>query len=173
MSMMGKGQSDTSADPPNQFADRLNRLFATHLSPSGREYTLREVSDATGGALSVAYLSLLRKGGVTRPRVDKVQLLADFFGVSVTYFTDKDGTSAAAADDLSEALRAALAKPGVRELALRASELSAEEHALYLRLLDYAKEVAARVRAEQGAPNEGAFDTPADTGAGGDRETES
>jgi len=42
-------------------------------------------------------------------------------------------------------------EPQVRELALRASELGPEERALYMRLLDYAKEVAARIRAEEGA----------------------
>jgi len=143
-----KGKDDVPPDRLSGFAQKLNALFETHLSPDGNEYTLTEVRQATKGLLSVAYLSMLRSGDITRPRLDKVQLLADFFGVSVSYFTDGAGTDDA---EISEALRQALAEPDVRALALRAGELGPDERALYLRLLDYAKEMAARIRAEEAA----------------------
>ena len=54
----------SAGDPaqPHQFAALLNHLFATRLTPTGRPYTLTEVSKATG--LSVPYLSILRKGSI-------------------------------------------------------------------------------------------------------------
>ncbi len=143
-----KAKDDVPPDRSSGFAQRLNALFDTHLSPDGDAYTLTEVRHATKGLLSIAYLSMLRSGDITRPRLDKVQLLADFFGVSVSYFTDGVGTDDA---EISDALRQALAEPDVRALALRAGELGPDERALYLRLLDYAKEMAARIRAEEAA----------------------
>jgi transcriptional regulator with XRE-family HTH domain len=144
--MKAKARGEAPGDHPARFAERLNKLFEAHRSPDGDEYTLTEVRDATKGLLSIAYLSMLRSGGITRPRLDKVQLLADFFGVSVSYFTGSEGTPET---EISDALRRALAEPEVRELALRAGELAPEERALYLRLLDYAKEVATRIRVEE------------------------
>jgi len=143
-----KAKDDVPPDRSSGFAQRLNALFEAHLSPDGDAYTLTEVRHATKGLLSIAYLSMLRSGDITRPRLDKVQLLADFFGVSVSYFTDGVGTDDV---EISEALRQALAEPDVRALALRAGELGPDERALYLRLLDYAKEMAARIRAEETA----------------------
>lgn len=146
--MANKAKDSTPRDPSDNFAQKLNRLFAARLSPDGDEYALTEIRDATGGRLTIAYLSLLRKGGIQHPSLDKVELLADFFGVSVTYFTDKEG-AVYVDDEMSEALRKALAEPRVRELALRASELGPAEHDLYIRLLDYSKEVAARIADEK------------------------
>jgi len=147
--MWMKAKDGVPPDRSSRFAERLNKLFKTYPSPDGDEYTLTEVRNATNGLLSIAYLSMLRSGDITRPRFDKVQVLAEFFGVSVSYFTDTEEADA----KISNALRQALAEPQVRELALRASELGAEERALYMRLLDYAKEVAARIRAEEAAPH--------------------
>ena len=143
-----KAKDDAPRNRSSGFAQRLNTLFETRLSPDGDEYTLTEVRNATRGLLSIAYLSMLRSGDIAQPRLDKVQLLADFFGVSVSYFTDGVGAGDA---EISEALRQALAEPEVRALALRAGELGPDERALYLRLLDYAKEMAARIRAEEAA----------------------
>ncbi len=143
-----KAEAEGPHDRSARFAERLNKLFEEHRSPDGNEYTLTEVRNATEGRLTIGYLSMLRSGGITRPRLDKVRILADFFGVSVSYFT---GNATANDAEISDALRQALMEPQVRELALRASELGPEERALYMRLLDYAKEVAARIRAEEGA----------------------
>ena len=58
---MEQPSSATPGQPPS-FAELLRHLFATRLSPRGRPYSLREVSEGTGGKLSIAYLSLLRRG---------------------------------------------------------------------------------------------------------------
>jgi len=145
---MATDEEDQAPHGRSTFAERLNTLFETHRSPNGDQYSLTEVRDATKGKLTIAYLSLLRKGGIKNPSIDKVQLIADFFGVSTTYFTD-DGVASTTDRELSEALRRALAEPKVRQLALRASELGPEEHDLYLRLLDYSKEIAARIAVER------------------------
>jgi transcriptional regulator with XRE-family HTH domain len=156
-------ESTRSAHPSHSFAERLNKLFDTCRAPNGAEYSLADVSKATQGKLSRSYLSLLRSGSVTRPRIDKVQLLAEFFRVPVTYFTDDDTAGAADHAEMSDALRSALAKPGVAEVALRAGELGPDELALVLELLAYSKQVAARIRAQQ-ADTQAMTDTMGDRG---------
>ena len=123
---------------PSSFADLLNHLFATHLSPEGRRYTLRDVCEGTGGKLSIAYLSLLRRGGsVGFPSADKVKALADFFGVSIDYFvgsaTKEDGQPG-----LSESLQQALSNPEVRDIALRAGTLDPAERQFFIQMLEQA-----------------------------------
>lgn len=125
------------------FADRLNWLFATRLTPDGRPYTLREVSDRT--RISIGYLGNMRRGAVTMPTADKVQALADFFGVPITFFTRED-VPILSPDALDEPLLEALAKPHVREFALRAGELGDVERAVVLQMLKNAQELARQVR---------------------------
>lgn len=149
----GKGgivETETTVQP-NRFAQRLNELFASHLSPYGREYTLTEVSNATDSRVSVAYLSLLRKGGVSRPRVDKLEVIASFFKVPLTFFTQTGADDGSDAEALSSELQAALAKPGVREVALRAGELGENERKLLLQMLDYSRTVAEQARTTERA----------------------
>ncbi len=129
------------------FAEQLNYLFATRLSPTGRPYTLREVSEATGGKLSIGYLSLVRKGGVAMPSAGRVQALADFFGVDIGYFTGGQHLPEQAQTEMDDALRQALSRPGVRELALRAGQMDDEERALLFEMMDSAEQIARRVRA--------------------------
>ena len=123
---------------PSSFAELLNHLFATHLSPEGRRFTLRDVCEGTGGKLSIAYLSLLRRGGsVGFPSADKVKALADFFGVSIDYFvgsaTNEDGQPG-----LTESLQQALSNPEVRDIALRASSLDPAERQFFIQMLEQA-----------------------------------
>jgi len=59
-------RAPTSPDKTPHFADLLNHLFATRVSPRGKPYTLKEVCDGTEGYFSIAYLSLLRRGGIER-----------------------------------------------------------------------------------------------------------
>ena len=125
------------------FADRLNELFRTHSSARGRPYTLREVSEGTNGLISIGYLSFLRKGNVAMPSGDRVQALADFFGVDVAYLAGTQ-TMPEQTEKLDDELRAALAKPGVRTLALRAGELDDEDRELILQMALRAHKLARR-----------------------------
>lgn len=124
-------------DPASaKFATLLNHLFDTHRGPSGRPYTLGEVSKGTGGKLSPGYISLLRRGGVVMPPADRVQALADFFGVDVGYFTGRQPTSQVREGEIDEALRRALADPLVRRIALRTSEYGPAEQAFVLSVIE-------------------------------------
>ena len=67
-----------ASDGTPRFADLLNHLFATRLSPRCKPFPLKEVSEGTGGYFSVAYLSLLRRGGIERPSLERMRRLADF-----------------------------------------------------------------------------------------------
>lgn len=72
-------------------AARLNRLFDT-IRPPGRgplrNYEVLKALRARGIEMSAPYLSQLRAGRRNHPSLDMLRHLADFFGVSVAYFTD-------------------------------------------------------------------------------------
>lgn len=132
-------------DPTSaRFATLLNHLFDTHHKPSGRPYTLAEVSKGTDGKLSPGYLSLLRRGGIVMPPADRVQALADFFGVDVGYFTGRQPTSQVREGEIDEALRRALANPFVRHIALRTSEYGPAEQAFVLSVMESADALLAQ-----------------------------
>jgi transcriptional regulator with XRE-family HTH domain len=136
---MDRSKRTSPASP--SFADLLNHLFATRLSPKGRPYSLREVSEGTGGKLSIAYISLLRRGGtVGMPSADKVRALADFFGVDMQYFL---GAHSAAREQgmIDAELEQALANPQVRDIALRASHMGAEQRRLLMQIMDHTEQL--------------------------------
>ncbi|CAM5707618.1 hypothetical protein MAUB1S_05174 [Mycolicibacterium aubagnense] len=74
-------------------AARLNRLFDT-VRPPGRgplrNYEVLDALRTRGVEMSAPYLSQLRSGRRSHPSLDMLRPLADFFGVSVAYFTDVD-----------------------------------------------------------------------------------
>jgi transcriptional regulator with XRE-family HTH domain len=100
------------------------------------------VSEGTGGKLSIAYLSLLRRGGtVGMPSADKVQALADFFAVDMRYFL-RAQTAAREQSAIDVELEQALANPQVRDIALRASHMGAEQRRLLMQIMDHTEELA-------------------------------
>ena len=140
------------ADPTALFATRLNALFAARLNPTtGQRYTLREVSEATGGVLGVSYISALRRGQIAMPPADRVQLLADVFRVDIGYFFGKsppvhhDDRESAEQAEQGE-LRRALADPTVSSIALRAGRLGPAERELVMQTLEWAERRARRDR---------------------------
>ena len=74
-------------------AARLNRLFDT-VRPPGRgplrNYEVIGALRVRGIEMSAPYLSQLRSGRRSSPSLDVLRALADFFGVSIAYFTDAD-----------------------------------------------------------------------------------
>lgn len=129
-----------------KFAELLNHLFETRFGPSGRPYTLSEVSKGTG--LSVPYISTLRKGAIKAVPLEKAKALARFFKVSVEYFT-QDGPPEDTANDL---LRDVLSKPLVLEVALRAGKVSVRERALILQMFEHAERIMHEVALPPGNP---------------------
>jgi transcriptional regulator with XRE-family HTH domain len=128
-------ESEQDFEQGRQFAVVLNHLFATRLTPTGRPYTLTEVSKATG--LSVPYLSILRKGTIGAVSLHRAATLARFFRVPLDYFS-QEGLPVDTTDDL---VREALAQPLVREVALRAAKVDVAQRALLLQMLEQAEHV--------------------------------
>jgi transcriptional regulator with XRE-family HTH domain len=111
---------------PRTLAEKLDYLFQV-VHPKGRgEYTYRDVAQAindadAGTTISASYLWQLRRGDKDNPTIRHVEALAKFFGVPPSYFLDD-----AAADEITAQLEllAAMRDSEVREIALRASDLS-------------------------------------------------
>lgn len=146
--------SDPRPEGSTRFADLLNYLFASRLSPRGKPYTLKEVSDATGGFFSIAYLSLLRRGGIERPSPERTRALAEFFSVDVSYFMGEDPTFEDRHPEIDEALRHALADPQVREFALRINDFSTAERTIVLNMLNQARQLIQSMRARDTSVSE-------------------
>ena len=130
------------ADPTALFASRLNDLFDARLNPAtGQRYTLREVSEATGGVLGVSYISALRRGQIAMPPADRVQLLADVFRVDIGYFLGKEPPARAGDGDSAREveLRRAMDDPTVSSIALRAGKLGPAERELVMQTLEWAE----------------------------------
>jgi transcriptional regulator with XRE-family HTH domain len=129
-----------------QVAVLLNHLFATRLAPEGRPYTLTEVSKATG--MSVPYLSIVRKGTIGAVSFQRVEALARFFHVPLDYFSQ----AGPPVDTMDDLVREALAKPLVREVALRAGKVGTVQRALVLQMLDHADQMLQELTAAPAAP---------------------
>ena len=118
--------NDAEPTRPKTLADKLDYLFRT-VRPKGRgEYTYREVAQAIndapdGTTISASYLWQLRRGDKDNPTIKHIEALAKFFGVPASYFLD-DETTGQITEQL--ALLAAIRDNDVREIALRASDLS-------------------------------------------------
>ena len=111
---------------PRTLATKLDHLFAT-VRPARGEYTHEQVATAIeqagGPTISATYVWQLRKGIRDNPTKNHMEALASFFGVPATYFFDDD---AAERIDGQLELLAAIRDPLVRDLAVKASGLSAE-----------------------------------------------
>ncbi len=143
----------TDSQPPADqrlpsFSDRLNYLWDTRRPPRGTPYTLREVHEGTDRKLSQSYLSLLRRGGAPTPSGAKLQVLADFWKVPVSFFTAEHIPDELAESDITPELRDALRNPMVQELALRAAHMGREEWELVLHMMHHAQGLVGRIKTE-------------------------
>jgi transcriptional regulator with XRE-family HTH domain len=129
------------ADVRPTLADSLNRLF-DEIRPGGakgRRYTNEEVATAVkasdpGIRVGGAYLSALRKGTKKNPSTELLTALARFFGVPASYFLDQRTVAQTEAEiQLAKVAR----NLGVRNLALRALELSPEGLAAVTQIVEH------------------------------------
>lgn len=117
---------ESAAPRPKTLGEKVDYLFRV-VHPRGRgEYSYREVAQAihdagSGTTISASYLWQLRRGEKDNPTIRHVEALAKFFGVPPSYFLDD-----IAADEITTQLEllAAMRDSEVREIALRASDLS-------------------------------------------------
>lgn len=145
--MPESGIRPTLAD---KLARNLNRLFEDirPSGPKGRTYTNEEVATAIKAAdpairVGGAYLSALRKGTKKNPSTDLLAALARFFGVPALYFLDERTT---AQTDAEIELARVAHNLGVKNLALRALELSPEGLAAVTRIVEHVLESDVRAR---------------------------
>lgn len=110
---------------PLTLADKIGRLFDVVRREDGEQYTHEEVAaacrEASGETFSATYLWQLRTGKRTNPTKRHLEALAAFFDVPVAYFFDD---TIGAEIDAELELLGALRNAGVRNLALRALDLS-------------------------------------------------
>lgn len=151
----GPPESHRDFEQAGQFAKLLNHLFATRPAPSGRPYTLTEVSKATG--LSVPYLSILRKGTISAVPLQRAAALARFFKVSLDYFSQEGEP----VDNMNDLVRDAISKPLVLEVTLRAGRIGTAQRALILQMMDHAEQVLQEIDSPS-APLPPSADTPSE-----------
>lgn len=105
------------------FTGLLNRLFATHRRPDGKEYAVHEVAAHLNGQLSPGYLAKLRLGTSANPSRKTLLLLCQFFKVPAAYFFPEldEGTQEArsAEEHLVSAVRSSSLSEDVQHLLLR------------------------------------------------------
>ena len=134
--------SEESPTPGLTLAEKLDRLFKT-AHPRGRgEYSYEEVAEGIrrrgGVTISASYLWELRTGQKDNPRKKHLEAIADYFGVSPTYFFDD---AIAARIDAQLELFAAMRASDVRRLALRAADLSPETLRSIAQLVERARQL--------------------------------
>jgi transcriptional regulator with XRE-family HTH domain len=116
-------------------SEKLDTLLKT-VQPLRREYTNDEIArgctEAGKGTFSKTYVWQLRTGQRDNPTKRHLEALAAFFGVPVTYFFDDE---TAARVDSQLALATALRDAGVRDAALRISNLDDANRQSILRIV--------------------------------------
>lgn len=134
----------SDAEPSVALAARLNRLFDSIRpdGPKGRAYTNGEVAEAIKQAnpsirVGGAYLSALRTGAKKKPSAELLTALARFFGVPTAYLLEE---AIAAQTDAEIELAQVAHNLGVRQLALRALELSPEGLAAVTAIVEHVLE---------------------------------
>jgi transcriptional regulator with XRE-family HTH domain len=136
--------SEHSGAGQNPLAQKLDRLFRTIHPSGGGEYSFEEVAEAIrqrgGPTISATYVWQLRRGLRDNPTKKHIEALSDFFGVPPAYFFDDDASTRI---DAELELVAALRDGHVRQVALRASGLSAES-------LNAIRDMVERVRQLEG-----------------------
>ncbi|EME97635.1 hypothetical protein [Streptomyces mobaraensis] len=106
-------------------SERIELLFTTVRRPDRTPYSNEEVAracrESTGESFSATYLWQLRTGRRDNPTKRHLEALAAFFRVPVAYFFD-DAPGTPVAEEV--ALLSAMRDAGVRDVALRAVNLS-------------------------------------------------
>lgn len=134
------GNADDTTSPKTTLADKINRLFDALQGEHGPRSN-DEVADAitrAGTKISASYLWLLRTGRRDNPGKHHLEAVAAYFQVPPGYFFDELIADRIEAElDLMAAMR----KAGVRELALRAADLSSDSLRAIAAMVEQARRV--------------------------------
>jgi transcriptional regulator with XRE-family HTH domain len=102
-------------------ADQLNILLTARTHPSGRAYTLQELSEATG--IGAATISQMRTGRIKNPQLSTLRSLCEFFNVPLRYFETRTAEECYA---LLQNTTQETSPDEITEIAFRATHLSRE-----------------------------------------------
>lgn len=134
--------TDRRSAKGSTLAEKLDRLFKSGHPSGGGEYTYEEVADGIKRLgltpISPSYLWELRTGKKDNPRMQHLESIAAFFGVTPADFYNEE------AFDRIEArleLFAALRDAGVEQLALNAADLSPETLRTITQLVERARQL--------------------------------
>lgn len=114
---------------PDNFAEKLNRLFEEKKKPDGTPYSQTEVIEGTKGVLTRVYLWKLRTGRASNPGYHIIKAIADFFGIDPSYFFESDETEAGFIKEAQE-------NDLVDQIALRSSRLDKDGKQAVLYMID-------------------------------------
>jgi transcriptional regulator with XRE-family HTH domain len=132
------------AAPRGSLAERLDHLFRIVRPASDREYTYEEVAaalrDRGGPTISATYVWQLRKGVRDNPTKRHLEALAEFFGVSPSYFFECAEPSGLVSGEPIE-LVVALQSTAVREILAGSVGLSAATLAAIAGIVARAREI--------------------------------
>jgi transcriptional regulator with XRE-family HTH domain len=67
-------------------ADKIDRLFETHLDEHGRQFTYGGVERGSNRRITSSYVWKLRTGAMSNPGLAALEALSSFFGVPLDYF---------------------------------------------------------------------------------------
>lgn len=148
--------SDSEDGDKGIIAERLDKLFTT-MTPEGRPYSLREAAEginkqAGRDVVTFQYLSHLRSGQKKNPSYEKLQAIANWFGVNVEYFSSDE---VARRTDEEIRILTLMRDRGVRHGAFRLAGLSPKNMKFALDMLDKLRANDGLPPAEADAPSEG------------------
>jgi transcriptional regulator with XRE-family HTH domain len=120
------GEEDAS------ISERLEQLFRTLIDEKrGRPYTDAEIARMSLGGITEEEVAGIRSGKIENPTLDQILALAEAFGVSAAYFTEKK------APLLSQETIAALTDRDSSEIIHKTLALSEGEKKMVLDILDH------------------------------------
>lgn len=125
-------------------SDLLKILFEEVKHPSGRSYTMQEVSDGTG--ISLATISQMRTGKIKNPQLNTLRELCKFFKVPLRFFEVRS---------VEECYRVLQANPEeqtpeISEIAFRATSLSPEAQQDILTIIKWVQSAEQAYKAGKG-----------------------
>jgi transcriptional regulator with XRE-family HTH domain len=140
------GEPVDGNNPGRTLAQKLDSLVRTVHEPGRGPYSTREIADAINqrrGAQVISHSTVanLLSGKQTNPTKAVLELLAEFFGVPISYFFD-DAMAARLGAELE--LVAALRDAGVRDLALRVAGLDDDARRAVVTMIDALQKMQGR-----------------------------
>lgn len=127
-------------------AEQLNVLLNVRTHPSGRVYTLQEVSAGTG--ISAATISQMRTGRIKNPQLSTLRALCEFFDLPLRYFETRTVEECYAVLQNHDSDSAQAGE--ITEIAFRATHLSREAQQDILTIIKWVQAAEQSLKQEEG-----------------------